>query len=189
VRPLFSALGLVFVAELGDKTQLVAMSFGARYRFRQVAIGLLLAYVVSSGLAAVVGGLLGAALPERALAIGGGIAFLLFALLALRGDDEAVRETEALPPTRWRSPAAVVAVSVTIAELGDKTQLTTATLAAQNSPLLTWIGATLGLLAAGLLGAVVGRALGDRLPARALRYVSAGLFAVVGVILIVTALW
>jgi len=188
VTALFSALGLVFVAELGDKTQLVAMSFGARYRFRQVAIGLLLAYLVSSGLAAVVGGLLGAALPERALAIGGGIAFLLFALLALRSDDDDGDAGEVVAASRWRSPVVMVAASVTIAELGDKTQLTTATLAAQNSPLFTWVGATLGLMAAGLLGAVVGRVLGDRLPERTLRYVSAGLFAIVGVIMIVTAI-
>ncbi|MDQ3351496.1 MAG: TMEM165/GDT1 family protein, partial [Actinomycetota bacterium] len=62
---LLSALGVVFVAELGDKTQLVAMSFGARYSLRQVFAGLVIAYALSAGLAAVVGGALGAALPDR----------------------------------------------------------------------------------------------------------------------------
>ncbi|MEJ7719307.1 MAG: TMEM165/GDT1 family protein [Ilumatobacteraceae bacterium] len=81
---LLSALGVVFVAELGDKTQLVAMSFGARYSLRHVFAGLAIAYAVSAGLAALVGGALGAALPDRPLAIGGGILFIIFGLFELR---------------------------------------------------------------------------------------------------------
>ncbi len=201
---LFTALGVVFVAEFGDKTQLVAMSLGARHHLRQVIIGLAIAYVVSSGLAAVVGGLLGAALPERALSIGGGIAFIGFAVFELiraRGedadaDDDGEVLVEATTPTptprtarsMLRSPIALIAFTVTVAELGDKTQLTTATLAARSDPVYTWAGATLGLMASGVLGALIGRELGDRLPRRALSYVSAGLFLIVGIIMIATAL-
>nr|MBA3984848.1 TMEM165/GDT1 family protein [Acidimicrobiia bacterium] len=149
---LFTALGVVFVAELGDKTQLVAMSLGARHHLRQVVVGLAIAYVVSSGLAAVVGGLLGAALPERALSIGGGIAFIGFAVFELiraRGEDadayddgEVLVEATTPPPPRTarsmlRSPIALIAFTVTVAELGDKTQLTTATLAARSDPVYT----------------------------------------------------
>jgi len=203
VGTLFTALGVVFVAELGDKTQLVAMSLGARHHLRQVVVGLAIAYVVSSGLAAVVGGLLGAALPERALSIGGGIAFIGFAVFELiraRGEDadadddgEVLVEATTPPPPRTarsmlRSPIALIAFTVTVAELGDKTQLTTATLAARSHPVYTWAGATLGLMAAGVLGALIGRELGDRLPRRALSYVSAGLFLIVGIIMIATAL-
>jgi len=203
VGTLFTALGVVFVAELGDKTQLVAMSLGARHHLRQVVVGLAIAYVVSSALAAVVGGLLGAALPERALSIGGGIAFIGFAVFELiraRGEDadadddgEVLVEATTPPPPRTarsmlRSPIALIAFTVTVAELGDKTQLTTATLAARSHPVYTWAGATLGLMAAGVLGALLGRELGDRLPRRALSYVSAGLFLIVGIIMIATAL-
>ena len=199
---LIRAFGVVFVAELGDKTQLVAMSLGARHRLRQVVIGLALAYVVSAGLAAVVGGLLGAALPDRALSIGGGVAFIGFAVVELwraRSDDTGEGSADELSvdgrdgrATGLRrvlgSPIAVVAVTVTVAELGDKTQLATATLAADSSPMLTWIGATIGLMAAGVLGAVIGRALGDRLPRTALRYASAAVFLAVGVVMILSAL-
>ncbi len=199
---LFTALGVVFVAEFGDKTQLVAMSLGARHHLRRVIIGLAIAYVVSSALAAVVGGLLGAALPERALSIGGGIAFIGFAVFELiraRGEDadadddgEVLVEATTTPPrtarSMLRSPIALIAFTVTVAELGDKTQLTTATLAARSDPVYTWAGATLGLMAAGVLGALIGRELGDRLPRRALSYVSAGLFLIVGIIMIATAL-
>lgn len=199
---LFTALGVVFVAEFGDKTQLVAMSLGARHHLRQVIIGLAIAYVVSSALAAVVGGLLGAALPERALSIGGGVAFIGFAVFELiraRGEDadadddgEVLVEATTPPPrtarSMLRSPIALIAFTVTVAELGDKTQLATATLAARSDPVYTWAGATLGLMAAGVLGALIGRELGDRLPRRALSYVSAGLFLIVGIIMIATAL-
>ena len=189
---LLSALGVVFVAELGDKTQLVAMSFGARYSLRHVFAGLAIAYAVSAGLAALVGGALGAALPDRPLAIGGGILFIIFGLFELRRarhpddrDDEAPDAVDG----RMRSPVLLVATAVTVAELGDKTQLATATLAADSGdPVFTWIGATLGLIAAGAVGVVVGRFLGDRIPRSTLSYVSGGLFLAVGVVMVVTAL-
>ena len=78
------AFGVVFVAEFGDKTQLLALNFGARYPLRVVLVGLALGYAAAGAVAALVGGLLGAALPDRALAIGGGIVFLVFAVLSLR---------------------------------------------------------------------------------------------------------
>ena len=78
------AFGVVFVAELGDKTQLLALNFGARNPLRVVIAGLMLGFAAAGAVAALVGGLLGAALPDRALAIGGGIVFLVFAALALR---------------------------------------------------------------------------------------------------------
>lgn len=196
---LLTALGVVFVAELGDKTQVVAMTFGARHHLRHVIIGLAIAYLVSSGLAALIGGLLGAALPGRALSIGGGIAFIGFAvfeLLRASDDDEDEHDGEVLveataagaASSMLRSPVVLIALTVTVAELGDKTQLTTATLAARSDPVLTWAGATLGLIAAGVLGALIGRQLGDRLPRRTLSYVSAALFLIVGIIMITTAL-
>lgn len=195
------AFGIVFVAELGDKTQLVAMSLGARHHLRHVVIGLAIAYVVSSGLAAVVGGLLGAALPERALSIGGGIAFIgfgMFELLTADGSDDHDADNDgevlvdatlaATTRSRLRSPIVLIALAVSVAELGDKTQLTTATLAARSSPVLTWVGATLGLMVAGVLGALIGHQLGERLPRRTLSYLSAGLFMAVGVVMIATAI-
>ena len=75
-----------------------------------------------------------------------------------------------------------------VAELGDKTMLTTATLAAQGSRSSTWVGATLGISACGALAVVVGRALGDRLPRRTTRLLSVVLFAGFGVLLLVDGL-
>jgi putative Ca2+/H+ antiporter (TMEM165/GDT1 family) len=65
--------------------------------------------------------------------------------------------------------------------MGDKTQIATATLASQSSPVGVWIGATLGAAASGMVGAVAGNVIGDRIPARSLQFASAALFAAFGV--------
>ena len=81
-----------------------------------------------------------------------------------------------------------VAVAMFVAELGDKTMLATATLAAQGNPLLVWVGATVGIFLAGAVGVLVGRTAGARLPERAIKAGSAVLFALFGVALIATNL-
>lgn len=183
---LLAALGLVFVAELGDKTQLVAMGLGARHRLGPVVAGVVAAYAATNLLSVVVGGVLGAALPTRAIGLVGGVLFLGFALWALRSEEDDDEAEATAPPAR--SVVASVFVAMFVAELGDKTQLATATLAAQGSPVLVWIGATVGIVASGLLGVLVGRLFGRSLPERATRIGSAVLFAVFGVVLIATNL-
>lgn len=179
-----AAFGVVFVAELGDKTQLLALGFGARHRLPVVALGLALGFGAASAIASVVGGVLGAALPERPIAIVAGLMFLLFAVLALRGEDDDEHSRRSFAT---RSVVASIAVSIVLAEMGDKTQLATAALAARNNPVGTWIGATAGETAAAMVGAFAGQRIGRRLDERVLRYVSAALFVVFGVVLLLTA--
>jgi Ca2+/H+ antiporter, TMEM165/GDT1 family len=183
VESLFAALGLVFIAELGDKTQLVALGFGARYRLAPVLAGVVAAYAVTNLLSVVIGGLLGAALPTRAIGLGGGVLFLGFAVWTLVSGDE---DDEESPATGDRSVFLTVAAAMFVAELGDKTMLATATLAAQGDPVLVWIGATIGIILSGSLGVLLGRAFGARLPERATRIGSAVLFALFGLVLIAT---
>jgi Ca2+/H+ antiporter, TMEM165/GDT1 family len=186
VGSLLSALGLVFLAELGDKTQLVALGMGARHRLAPVLVGVALAYAVTNLLSVVVGGLLGAALPTRAIGIGGGVLFLGFALWNLRAEDDGSGDEVA--EVDRRRIVLSVALAMFVAELGDKTMLATATLAAQGNPVLVWVGATVGIVLSGFVGVFVGRATGARLPERAIRYGSSALFAVFGVALIATNL-
>lgn len=180
-------MGLVFLAELGDKTQLVALGFGARYRLGPVLLGIALAYMATNLVSVLIGAVVGAALPTRAIGIGGGILFLLFAWWTIRSPDDD-DDGEPAPPPADRNVILSVASAMFVAELGDKTMLATATLAARGNPVLVWIGATLGIIAAGALGVFVGRAVGARLPERATRIGSAVMFAVFGVVLIVTSL-
>ena len=199
---LLAAIGIVFLAELGDKTQLVALGFGARYRLGPVLAGVALGYAACNVVSVVVGGLLGAALPTRAIGIGGGLLFLGFAAWTWFGDDEGGGDADqagdtadptgdaAAAPSGRPTPAIVgsVAVAMFVAELGDKTMLATATLAAQGNPVLVWVGATIGIFLAGAVGVLVGRSAGARLPEHAIKAGSAILFALFGVALIATNL-
>jgi putative Ca2+/H+ antiporter (TMEM165/GDT1 family) len=74
-----------------------------------------------------------------------------------------------------------IAALIAVAEMGDKTQIATATLASQSAPVGVWIGATLGAASSGMVGAVAGNFIGDRIPARTLQYASAALFSLFGV--------
>jgi Ca2+/H+ antiporter, TMEM165/GDT1 family len=191
VHSLFVALGLVFVAELGDKTQLVALGFGARHRLAPVLTGVVLAYMATNLLSVVIGGLLGAALPTRAIGLVGGVLFLGFALWTLRqrdAGDEGDEQADTGTGTGDRSVVLSVAGAMFVAELGDKTMLATATLAAEGNPVLVWVGATAGIILAGVLGVLVGRWFGARLPDTVTRIGSAVVFAVVGAGLILTNL-
>jgi putative Ca2+/H+ antiporter (TMEM165/GDT1 family) len=193
VESLLASLGLVFVAELGDKTQLVALGFGARHRVGPVLVGVAVAYAVSNLLSVVVGGLLGVALPVRAIGLIGGVLFLGFAAWTLRQRDadtgnDAVPDGEAGSAIDRRPIVLTVAAAMFVAELGDKTMLATATLAAQGSPLHTWVGATVGIILSGALGVLLGRVFGARLPQRVTRLGSAALFALFGAVLLVANL-
>jgi putative Ca2+/H+ antiporter (TMEM165/GDT1 family) len=169
---------LVFVAELGDKSQLMSMTFATRYRARTVILGAGIACTLTNLVSALVGNAIGDALPENAVRIAGGVLFLVFALLTLRhlsdDDDE--------PKERMSGGAAVVVVGVAfvLSELGDKTMLATLTLSTQYHWALIWIGSTIGMLISIVLAVLVGRALLQVLPIKVVHLVSALLFAAVG---------
>ena len=184
MESLLAALALVFVAELGDKTQLVALGFGARHRLAPVLLGVVIAYMITNLLSVGIGGLLGAALPTRAIGLAGGVMFLGFALWNLRAEPE--EEDEEAMAGGQGSVVVSVALAMIVAEMGDKTMLATATLAAQGNPVLVWIGATIGIILSGTLGVLLGRFFGARLPERATRIGSSVLFAVFGVVLLAT---
>lgn len=181
------SFGIIFVAELGDKSQLMAMTFATRYR----ALTILLAITVASALvhlfSVVVGAAVGAALPTNAISLVAGVAFLGFGGWTLRGDtlddDEAERAARG-----GRSVFLTVGLAFFLAELGDKTMLATVTLATGNGLFGTWLGSTLGMVAADGLAIVVGQQLGARLPERAVRIGAAFIFVVFGIVLIADGL-
>ena len=175
-----AAFGLVFLAELGDKSMLLAMAFAARYRALVVLAGIALAALVATGVATLVGAALGAALPQRTLAVAAGALFLVFGVLALRGDDE----PEEIREPRDRSVLLGVTIAFIAAEIGDKTTLATAALASTQAALPTWLGASVGMTAASGIAIAVASVLGSRLPPRAVRLAAAGAFVGFGVLLL-----
>jgi Ca2+/H+ antiporter, TMEM165/GDT1 family len=186
------AFGAIFIAEFGDKSQLLILAFATRYAWRPVVLGLVLAAATIQGLSVVVGAAVGAVLPPMLVAIVSGLAFLAVALWTMRADDDEDEQAEdagSSTSNRGRSLAGAalvltVAGTFIVGELGDKTMLATFALAASQGPLPTWIGSTAGEIAANLVAVVVGRQVGDRLSPRTVRIGSAVLFAATGVIVL-----
>lgn len=178
---LLAAFGLMFLAELGDKSMLLAVAFATRYRPWPVVGGIAIVAFVMLGLSTLVGAGLGAALPEQALAIGGGLLFLGFGIWTLLDDDDDEEEAAQL---RGSSVLIGVTVAFLIAEFGDKTMLATVTLAGTQAPIPTWIGASLGMTLASGLAVGLAVLAGGRLPDRVLRLVAAGAFLIFGVLLL-----
>ena len=179
------ALAAVFVAELGDKSQLVALTFATRYPWLPVLGGIAVAVALLQAMAVGVGAVLRTTLPERPVELVGATLFFVAAAWTLRdaGDEE-----EAVKPLTRRSVALAAGTAFFVAEIGDKTQLATLALATANGPLPTWIGATVGEVLADALAVAIGVKVGARIPERPLRFVSAAAFALFGVLLLVGVL-
>ncbi|MGC4892614.1 TMEM165/GDT1 family protein [Micromonospora sp. DT31] len=180
------SFGVIFVAELGDKSQLMALTFATRYRTVPVLIGITIATAIVHLASVAIGYGLNAALPTGWISLVAGLAFLGFGAWTLRGDK--LTEAEKRKAERSnRSAILAVGVAFFLAELGDKTMLATITLATKYGWFGTWLGSTLGMVAADALAILVGRMLGRHLPERAIRYGAAVLFAICGLWLIFEA--
>ncbi len=173
---------VIFVAELGDKSQLMAMTFATRYRARDVLIGITAAtaivHLASVGIGRFIGGTF--AEHQGVIAIVAGLAFIAFGAWTLRGDE--LTDAEA-SKAKQATGVAIVAVGMAffLAELGDKTMLATITLATREGWFGTWVGSTLGMVAADALAIGVGAVLGRKLPEKAITIGAAVLFVVFGV--------
>jgi putative Ca2+/H+ antiporter (TMEM165/GDT1 family) len=185
------AFGVVFLAELGDKSQLITIAFSSRYRWPVILVGITLAGFLMHGLAVLVGGAVQEFVPERVLQAASGAAFFVFGALNLRGGagDDTEEEAEAAETVEraersGRRSVLAVAGAFALAEFGDKTQLATLTLASTRTPLGVWLGATFGMSAANLLGLGIGLLLGKHLPERTFRIVASVLFFLFGAVLL-----
>lgn len=182
---LWISTAVIFVAELGDKSQLMAMAFATRYKARDVLLGLTIATAIVHLASVGIGAAIGEAFAsyQGTINVLAGVAFLGFAAWTLRGDELTDEEVDR---ARNSTGAAVLAVGVAffLAELGDKTMLATITLATHEGWLGTWIGSTVGMVAADALAIVVGALLGRRLPERAVTWFATTAFVVFGLLLI-----
>ena len=180
------SFGVIFVAELGDKSQLMALSFATRYRAVPVLIGITIATALVHLISVLIGAGLGATLPTTWITLAAGLAFLGFAAWTLRGDelssDEAGRANRST-----RSAVMAASAAFFLAELGDKTMLATITLATQHGWLGTWIGSTVGMVAADALAILLGQQLAKRVSAKIIRYAAATSFVVFGALLVAEA--
>ncbi len=186
---LASVFGVIFVAELPDKTALAALALATRHRPVPVLLGAAGALTIQSAVAVGAGQLV-SLLPPRPVQVASGLLFLVSAVLMWRRTDENEDDEVADGGAQgfWRSTWLVFAV-VFIAEWGDLTQLATAALAARYSaPLIVFAGSTLALWSVAAIAVFVGNRAGRLLDPRSIARVAAVLFAVVGTALVVRVL-
>jgi len=159
------SFGVIFVAELGDKSQLMALAFATRFDTVPVLIGISAATGIVHAVSVIVGAALGAAIPTTPITVVAAIAFVAFGIWTLRGD-KLTDEDEARAARPARNTILTVGAVFFLAELGDKTMLATIALATDDDWLGVWIGSTLGMVAADVLAIAVGVLLGKHLPER-----------------------
>lgn len=178
----FLSTALIFVAELGDKSQLVALWFATRHRWWLVLAGVSAATLVVHLGSVAIGRTFDELLPESALLVIVGLSFFFFAAWSVRGDslDEDSGPERRIP---LFGAFGVVTVSFFISELGDKTQLATVSLAGRDANTLgVWLGSTFGMVAADAMAIGAGIWAGKRLPQRAISYMAAALFVAFGLL-------
>jgi putative Ca2+/H+ antiporter (TMEM165/GDT1 family) len=172
------SLAVVFVAELGDKSQIITMTYALRHRWWVVLSGVGIAAVLVHGLSVAIGHFLGVTLPEKPIAFAAAVAFLLFAAWTWREGRNAGDEEVRVAEPRFVVPAIVS--SFVLAELGDKTMLATVALASDRDAIGVWIGATVGMVLADGVAIIVGAMLNKRLPEGFLHAMASVLFLLFG---------
>ena len=175
---------LIFVAELGDKSQLVALWFATRYRWWIVLVGVSAATLLVHLASVAAGRTLDGLLPDTAIRVAVALSFFGFAWWSIRGDSVDQDDTRERR-TGFFGAFGVVAAAFFIAELGDKTQLATVSIASSEPGWVgVWLGSTAGMVLADALAVGVGLIAGKRLPERRLGQGAAVLFVVFGIVML-----
>ena len=184
------SFGVIMLAELGDKSQLMALAFASRYRAWTVLVAVSIATLIVHAGSVLIGSTLAVALPRAPIQAVAGLSFLGFAWWTMRGDalGAAERERASRDGRGDRWALVTIGVAFFLAELGDKTMLATISLATTEAAIPTWLGSTAGMVAADAAAIALGAVMGARLPERAIRVFASAAFVVFGAILIAQAL-
>ncbi len=172
----------VAIAEVGDRTQLLSLMLAAQYRRPwSILAGVFFATLVSHVIAGIVGVRLGSFLTPKVLDAVVGISMIGMALWTLKPD-----KLDARAEMRATSAFVATFIAISIAEIGDKTQIATVALAAAYSNLAAVVaGTTAGMLLANAPVVFLGKAFSERLPLKAIHYVASASFLVLGIIFLV----
>ena len=176
------SLGSVATAEMGDRTQLLALVLAARYRKPwPIAAGVLCATIANHAIAGLLGAWVGKQLTPTRLDILVGVSMIAMALWTLKPD----KLDEQKSDVSGAGAFVATVIAFFVAEIGDKTQIATVALAAAYPSLLAVVcGTTCGMLAANVPVIFLGNAFAHRLPLKAIHYVAAALFLVIGTIFV-----
>jgi putative Ca2+/H+ antiporter (TMEM165/GDT1 family) len=176
--------GVVALAEIGDKTQLLALVLAARYRKPvPIVLGILVATLLNHALAGSVGAVVARLVDPQTMRWILGVSFVAMAAWMLI-PDKLESEQQAKPP-RF-GVFATTLFAFFLLEMGDKTQIATIALAAKYPQLAAVVaGTTLGMMIANVPAVLLGEVAATRLPLRIVRAVCAAVFAVIGVLVLI----
>ncbi|MDX2300883.1 MAG: TMEM165/GDT1 family protein [Xanthomonadaceae bacterium] len=180
MEALLVSTGVVALAEIGDKTQLLAFILAARFKKpAPIILGILVATLVNHGLAGALGAWITGAVGPEVLRWVLGASFIGMAIWTMIPDKIEDEETQV---AKRLGVFGATLVTFFLAEMGDKTQIATVAMAAHYAtPFLVVIGTTLGMLIADVPAVFVGDRLSKRIPMRLVHTIAAGVFAVLGV--------
>lgn len=174
---MIASFSLVLLAEMFDKTQLMAMAFAAKYGARKVLIAVLLASFACNLMAVTIGRFLASIFPMGIISLVAAISFIIFGLWMLKSDELHGEDKK----TTRLGPIMTVATAFFIAEMGDKTQLATVSLSVQyGNALAVLAGSTLALVAAGAIGIAAGSMMRRHVSEKSVKWFSAVVFILFG---------
>ena len=181
MEALFISTGVVALAEIGDKTQLLAFILAARFKKPlPIVAGILVATLVNHGLAGALGAWITSVVSPEILRWVLGLSFIGMAVWTLIPDKIEDEETRA---AQRLGVFGATLITFFLAEMGDKTQLATVALAAHyGAPLVVVIGTTLGMLIADLPAVLVGNRFAAKIPLKIVHSIAAAIFAAMGVL-------
>lgn len=176
LKEYLKALLLIFAAEMGDKTQIIAMTFATRYSIKEVILGVIIGVFFNHGIAIILGTALSNVIPMNKIQIVASLMFIAFGFLSLTDDDE----DEEKKKSKY-GPILTVATAFFVGELGDKTQLTALSLSTEASfPFIILLGTISGMVLTSSMGIFVGSKIGDKIPETSIKIASSLIFAVLG---------
>lgn len=180
MEALFVSTGVVALAEIGDKTQLLAFILAARFKKPlPIILGILVATVINHGMAGALGAWITASVSPGTMRWVLGISFIGMAIWTLIPDKIEDEETHI---AKRFGVFGATAITFFLAEMGDKTQIATIAMAAHYpTPILVVIGTTLGMLIADVPAVFVGDKLASKIPMRLVHSIAAAIFAFLGI--------
>lgn len=179
IKEFIKAFLLIFSAEIGDKSQIIAMTFATQYTVKEVLTGVSLGVLLNHGIAILLGSFISFIIPMELVQIIAGFLFIFFGINALLG----IEDEEESEESRIHSPILTVATAFFIGELGDKTQLTAMTLSAESLyPGIILLGTVTGMITTSAFGIFIGSKIGNRIPEVLIKILSSLVFVIFGIV-------
>lgn len=163
---------------MGDKSQLLAMTFATKYKLKIVIPGVFLGILLNHGIAVLVGNYISRLIPINYLSFLAAFVFILFGLISLKVEEEDQDEGESV---KERGPVLTIAIAFFLGEFGDKTQITAMTLASEAAnPFIILFGTVSAMMLTSILGIFVGMKIGKKVPEKMIKMVSSVIFIFFG---------